>query len=199
MTPESRSARPATGTAAETMARRMATENGAGEDSVVVEVADEVVAEDVAAVVLEVVEATVRMVTTTTDMAEAETVTVEVETDMGTTIRMVGRMATRTEIVEVSEAEVVEAGVDEEAVGEAEVVTLEVVTTETKVVSDEEAVAVVSGLVKTTTTTKTERSRSTSPGSCTFPLRRPKTRMKSSALASAPASTLINSTTSRST
>lgn len=92
----------------------------------VVEVADEVVAEDVAAVVLEVVEATVRMVTTTTDMAEAETVTVEVETDMGTTIRMVGRMATRTEIVEVSEAEVVEAGVDEEAVGEAEVVTLEV-------------------------------------------------------------------------
>lgn len=187
MMPESRSARPVTAMA-ETIASRTVvdTEIVVEEVSADGAAADEEVVVDVEEVASEVVEATARTEMITTD-------TVEVETDTGTMIRM----EERTETVVVFEVEVVEEGAGEEVVVEA--VTLEVVITAKTVGLDAGEVEADSDLVKMTITTRTEKSRWTSPGSCTFLLRRPKTRTKSSAPASAPVLTLTNSTTSRST
>lgn len=208
MTPESRSARPATATVA-MISRTVATEIAEEEDSAEVAeaAADEVAGEvAVAAVVLEVAEAT-RTGTTITATAEAEMAMVEVETatevaatdTAGIMIRM-EKMATKMVIVADSVVGVVEAAEDVAVVEEVAAGTLEVAITEKRVDSADEAAVVDSGLVEkmTITTTKMVKSKWTNLGSCTFRHLRPKTRTKSSAPASAPVSILINLTILRS-
>lgn len=192
MTPESRSVRPATATGT-TASRTVATEIAAEVDSaVVVEVAGDEAAEG-AGVASVVVEATTITGTITTAM-EVETVTVP-EMDTATMMGM-KRMDTRTEIAEASEdvaAVVEEDVVDVEVAADA---ISEVVTTARMADLAVEEVVADSGLAATTITMKT-LSRTTSLGSCTSLLHRPKMKTKSSEPASAPESISTNSTTSR--
>lgn len=205
MMPESRSARPATATAAMT-SRTVATEIAEGEDSVEVAVAaaDVVAEEDAVAEASEEVAEATRTETTITVTEEAETDTevetvMEVETGTAGITARTEKMASKMEIAADSEEGVVEVAEVEAVVEEVDAGILEVGITAKTADSVDEVVDSDLAAKTTITTTQTVKSKWTNLGSCTFRRLRLKTRTKSSARASALVSTLTNLTISRST